>query len=71
MVAGTVQKKLSCLGVGCDALEERKGITDAVGYMCCEIWRGKHWVYRDNLLKEGWHDTCKREVRCLLWEMGK
>ncbi len=54
---GTVQEELSCLGMRCDALEERKGITDAVRYMCCQIRRGEHWVYGYDLLEESWHDT--------------
>lgn len=46
----------------CDALEEREGVADAIRYMCCEVRRGEHWVYRHDLLKESWHDT---------WEYGK
>ena len=38
-------------------MEEREGIADAVGYMCCKIRRGKHWIYRYDLLEESWHDT--------------
>jgi hypothetical protein len=41
----------------CDTLEEHEGIADAVGYMCCEFGRGKHWVYRHDLLEESCHDT--------------
>ena len=57
MEASTVQEQLSRLGMRCDALEERKGVADAIRYMCCEVRRGKHWVYRYDLLEESWHDT--------------
>jgi hypothetical protein len=57
MEASTVQKQLSCLGMRCDALEEREGVADAIRYMCREVRRGEHWVYRHDLLEESWHDT--------------
>jgi len=57
MEKGTVQEELSCLGMRCDALEEREGIANAVRYMRCQVrWR-EHWIDGHDLLEEGWHDT--------------
>lgn len=70
MEAGTIQKELSCLGVGCDTLEEREGIANAVRHMCCQVRRGEHWVYRHNLLEESWHDTWQRS-KTLIVEDGR
>ena len=63
MEKGTVQEELSCLGMRRDALEEREGVANAVGYMRCQVrWR-EHWIDGHDLLEEGWHDTWVRGER--------
>jgi hypothetical protein len=60
MEKGTVQEELSCLGMRRDALEEREGVANAVGYMRRQVrWR-EHWIDGHDLLEEGWHDTWVR-----------
>jgi hypothetical protein len=53
----TVQEKLSCLGMGCDTLEEREGIAHAVGYMSGKVRRREHGINGYDFLEESGHDA--------------